>query len=1386
MRFVRRVLRYLGYSLVALLVVAAGAAAALTLTDGGRQYLAGLASDMASGPGRTVRISGIAGIWSGNLTIDEVVVEDVRGPWLAARAVEVEWSPLALLGATFTADRVQAGRIELERLPEAAEAGDGGGFSLPVEVDIRAIDLPEIALGDEIAGSVARLAASGALRIEGSPVAIETTLDLRRTDGREGTLAVVFAYLPDENRIDLQIEGAEPAGGVIANLLRLPGEPSVEITAEGSGPAANWAGRATFAVDGEVVTRLSGVHQLTDAGSRIEATGDGEFAAFLPASLAPVAAGNTTFEIAGTLGEGSSVTIESARLESDAVRASASGNIDADALSDFSLNAEARGEPVRLAFGEAGQQVEARVARAELRMFGPGDALAIDGTAELSFAGTADHTVEDVTLVVKSEDFDIASRSGRVIVSAKADAAGSTNDMLAKLLAGGFDAEAAVDIGADATAFETMRLRTGTANGAVSGTYARDTGALAADFSAELLSTVLPAAAQAPLDRIVTLSGRVERSAEGVVSASGLEAASGSLTAGGTATLGADTISADITGRIADLSRLSANATGAADFTLSASGAPSRPDFALTLSSPGMEVGGRAIEGLRLEASGVADPADPSGRLRLSGTVGGEALSGAATLPAGADSREIRDLELSLGENRLTGSLRLDASLLPEGTVEFSLPDVAPLGALALLDVDGSARGSARFEVDEGIPSVTLDALVDTFAMDELSAGEVRINATARDYLSQPTVAGAISAGRVIRGETELRDLSVTLKREDGWTGFDGRLSASGIPVEAAGRVRMANERSDIELHSASATLRGITAELARPTRVVVQDQTARLDGVVIAAAGGTAEISGTVGAPLDISVRLDALPAAALGEFAPGLDPAGTLSGTARVTGQASNPSISYDARWRGGQLAQTRAAGFGAIDVTSTGSYAGGVLRFQGRVGDGSGLGMDGGGSVNVAQRSIDANFSGRVPFSFLTRRLAAQGAGLEGGADVAFSLSGNLFSPQLSGTVRTSGARFLHAPTGVAINDLAADVSVGGGTATINRLSGALSTGGTIAGSGTVTIDPAGNFPADLSLTLDNGRYTDGRVVTASLDGQLTLTGPLVAKPLLSGQVNLGRTVITIPERLPASLSTLDVQHRNAPAAVRQQDAALNPSGGATGGGGLNLDLQVNAPQQIFVQGRGLDAELGGSLRLTGPASAAQAVGEFQMRRGRLEILGRRLEFTRGTLGFSGSLIPYLNLAAESRVQDATVTVLVTGPANNPAFAFESSPGLPEDEILARLIFGRSMSNLSPVQIAQLASAAAQLAGIGGSTSLLQSLREGTGLDDIDIRTNEETGDTSLAIGRYLNDRTYLSIERGSQPGSGKATIDLEIGRGLKLRGEASDDGKTRGGIFYEQEY
>ena len=65
-KFFARIFRYTIYAALAFVI---GAIVVLTLTERGRDNLAGLISDFASSPGQVVKISGINGIWSGNLTL---------------------------------------------------------------------------------------------------------------------------------------------------------------------------------------------------------------------------------------------------------------------------------------------------------------------------------------------------------------------------------------------------------------------------------------------------------------------------------------------------------------------------------------------------------------------------------------------------------------------------------------------------------------------------------------------------------------------------------------------------------------------------------------------------------------------------------------------------------------------------------------------------------------------------------------------------------------------------------------------------------------------------------------------------------------------------------------------------------------------------------------------------------------------------------------------------------------------------------------------------------------------------------------------------------------------------------------------------------------------
>ena len=170
-----------------------------------------------------------------------------------------------------------------------------------------------------------------------------------------------------------------------------------------------------------------------------------------------------------------------------------------------------------------------------------------------------------------------------------------------------------------------------------------------------------------------------------------------------------------------------------------------------------------------------------------------------------------------------------------------------------------------------------------------------------------------------------------------------------------------------------------------------------------------------------------------------------------------------------------------------------------------------------------------------------------------------------------------------------------------------------------------------------------------------------------------------------------------------------------------------------------------------------------------------------FDSGRVTLIGDLDPYVDFTATTPGTDITVTIRVTGRVSDLSIRFTSQPELPQDEVLARLIFGKGISSLSPLQVARLAAAASELAG--GGPSIMDSVREATGLDDLDVVTDEE-GNTAARAGRYISDNAYLGVEAGSA-GSGKVTIDLDITGDLKARGALGTDESSLG-IFYEKDY
>jgi translocation and assembly module TamB len=216
---------------------------------------------------------------------------------------------------------------------------------------------------------------------------------------------------------------------------------------------------------------------------------------------------------------------------------------------------------------------------------------------------------------------------------------------------------------------------------------------------------------------------------------------------------------------------------------------------------------------------------------------------------------------------------------------------------------------------------------------------------------------------------------------------------------------------------------------------------------------------------------------------------------------------------------------------------------------------------------------------------------------------------------------------------------------------------------------------------------------------------------------------------------------------------------------------------------VRGRGIEAELEGTIMIRGPSAAPQVTGGFELRRGTFTVAGRTFVLTTGRVTFDGAGIrnridPTLDLAAESTSGGITAKIAVTGYASAPRIELSSTPPLPSDEILARVLFQRSAAQLSALQLAQIAEIAVSLASGGSGFDPLGSIRRRLGLSRLSIgsgtttsptgsTTSQATSNTTVEAGTYVLRNVYVGARQGLHGGT-QAQVQVDLTDRLKVFG------------------
>lgn len=1419
----RSALKILGMILLTLLVLLAAAFGALQ-TPPGKALLASLASSLASSPGLTVGIRGIGGFVPFDMSVDAIELADTQGPFARIEGARLDWRPLALLSGRVDVTDLGAARVTLDRrpqLPPSEPAGsEGSSFALPVRV--ARLSIPEIVLKEPVLDHAARLSLNGSADIASLAQGLSATFALERLDA-PGTVTGSAAYAPDTGRLDLDIAAREPAGGLMARAAGFEGLPEIVASLKGAGPLDAWDGHLRLAVGDRAEASGAAGIRAVPGGHRLNFAIDADIANILPANISPLFDGRSELAGSVTVDADQNLAIESFSARTAGFQASLSGTVDhaevADLRFDATLGESARFAALAPGVGWNGlaltgslkgalrsPAVDARITATQLTGldYSAGSLAATlrtlpdpSGALAFSLDGTADSlTASDPQVAAALGTQGRFSASGTlpaggepILEAASAELAAVSARFTGHADGRTIDGDLAVSR-LNLAAFAPLAGRP------LAGTAVLDARLSAStDFSrasAELkgqaqgLQTGI-ARLDALVGREIRIDGAVARDGANALSVNALKIDTEGVAATVDGRIASDL--ADLTAALTldDLARIDPRLGGALRADAAFSGTLEDLGVKATLRVPEGVAEGRPVRDLTLDVTASDLTGDVSATLALAGDIGGKPARGNAALATQPDgTRRLSGLDLAIGSVTARGDLAIAPTGLASGNLAIVAGDLADVAALALTDIAGALNADVTLSVADGRQNADVKATAQKLNAFGQSLGSADINGSVRDLLGVP----------LLNGTAELRALALsgvtvetaTLRADGSAAGTDLTLEAlaEGTDLRAAGRLEPREDGARLRLDRLTAARTGLNATLSAPATFTLSGGSVTIDRFALAAGGGSATVSGTAGDRLDLAVDLRALPLSLVSLAAPGTNLSGTLAGTARIGGTAAAPTGNYELRITRLSNPDLASSGAGPFDITANGTLGNGRAQLRATIAGQNVQNFTVNGSVPLGAGELDLALRGAINLAIANPMLATTGARVTGIANIDATLRGSAAAPRVGGTVRLSGGRFDDSVNGVALSNIEAVLTGTDRTVTLTSFRAATTNGGSITGRGNVALDPAAGYPGRIDLDLTNAALVNSDLMRLVAEGRLGVEGAFLNGPRLTGRLVLRALDINVPDRFPGGVQDLDVRHVNASTAFKRKSPTVQrqqqPAGPSRNG--IALDLVLSAPNNnVFVRGLGIEAQLGGELKLSGTTRAPVTLGGFQLRRGSFDFGGRRLTFTRGNITFTGTTDPELDFIAETTSADITARVLVSGPASRPIVSFSSTPTLPQDEVVSRLLFGRSAGSLNSGQAIQLAQAVAQFSGGAGA---LENVRRSLGVDSLELGANAEGTGGQVGIGRRLNDNIYLGVRQGTSSGSSRVTVDVDVTKNIRLQGATGADGAAEVGIGAQWDY
>ena len=1341
-------------------------------TAPGHRFIADRIARIETSSGLNIRIGRIEGSIFGQSQLKNVRVSDTRGVFLTSPSIKLDWAPGAWLYNRLSIDSLTAERVTLIRTPKLRPSLKKGPLLPSFDIHIGLLRIDRLLIGPQVAGTARSGRVQGKADIRSGRALVELAALI---DNGGDRIAIKLDAEPDRDRFDIAARIVSPGNGLLPALAGT--KRAIRLAVDGDGSWSRWRGQAALDLSGRPTARLAlGVDQ-----GRYRLSGKWAPAQFLKGRLQRL-----TVPLVDVTGDATFVErVFDGQLtaRSGALRAVARGAVDlgasryrgvrlgVDILRPQALFGNMTGQGVRLVWTLDGPFDTAAYSYrltskgvkfdntgfVALRAEGRGklspwpmrvplllSARAITGIGDVAGAMLANAKIEGwLSLTPKQlrgDNLRLTSAKWNGKLSLLVDLA---NGRFLLTLSGAMKRYLIPGLGiVDVITDLRVEPGPGGRGSRVVGTAKAWVRRLDNSFFADLTGG---------LPRLET---RLERGNDGIVHFSNLQIYSPKLRLSGSGRRNRDgTFHIVASGRQAKYGPLK----------LILDGRIERPRLDLFLDRPNDALGIRAMRLLLVPNAAGFD-------YRASGgsKIGPFTSNGRILLPRGGRT-VIAIAALDAGGAHASGSLRSD----PGG---FS-------GRLAL---------SGR----------TLDGTLD-FAP---SGGAQRIDAHLTASNARFPGAFAVRSGRV----------DGTIVLADGRTTLDGTLDAQGLEASGISLARLtANARlanGSGEVRAAFAGRRG--ANFSFSTVAQVSPNTIRLNGsgqierrplvltepAVLNRAGdgwaleptglrfggGTATVSGRSGSNPEVHAAVQGMPLEVLDIAWPQLDLSGTATGRLDYAWKGDrNGRLDLKVRGlsRAGLLTASKP-----IDIAVAAAIGGRSAAIRAVAGNGGSI-------AGRAQARFAPLGNGPLVAELLNAPLVAQlryvGAAdtlwrltgsevldLSGPLAIGADIGGRLANPVIRGTLKLQNARMESAVTGMVVDGLAAQARFSGPQLIFSQIAGTTSGGGSLSGRGSVTFS-GGRTALDLDFTGNQALLLNRDDVAARVTGPLairsagqggTISGNL---KLDKGQFRLGRASAA------AGVPKLAVRETGLDPGEVIELADLHP---------WKLDLKL-AGRDLRVTGLGINSQWRTELQIGGFADAPRFTGRADLVRGDYDFAGRNFRLDRGIIRFGGESPPdpQLDIHAAAQVQGLDASVSVRGTGLKPEITFASVPPLPQDELLSRILFGTSITNLSAPEALQLASAVAALQSGSGSLDPINALRRAIGLDRLrivpaDVATGQKT---AIAAGKYITRKLFVEVVTDGQAYSA-TRIEYQISRWLSLLSTISTVGRSSASVRVSKDY